>query len=86
MTLLSDRRSYEDVKAEFLCRERQIIDRCQKEVAAAQGALTKAKEMRERCQQMLDHMDYDGLRRVLSIREDKLAVLGIRVISGKVEL
>jgi len=68
----------EACKAHFLQREREILDRCSKEVAKAEIEAGKAKQLRERLEQLLCHMQYDGLTRTMHIRDDDLALLGFR--------
>jgi hypothetical protein len=76
----------EAAKAHYLKRERDILARCEKEVAEAGREKLKYTQKLSELDQLTNAMDYDGLRRVLSIREDTLNLLGFKVIQGKVQL
>lgn len=76
----------EACKAHFLKREREIMDRCSKMVADAGRSKLKYDEKLETLDKVFHHMEYDGVRRVLSIQEDRLALLGIKTVQGKVQL
>lgn len=76
----------EAARSHYLQRERDILARCEKEVADAGREKLKYTKKLSELDQLTNAMDYDGLRRVLSIREDTLNLLGFKVIQGKVQL
>lgn len=75
----------EAIKAEFLERERKILDNCARQVAEAGRSKLKYDEKLEALDLLFSHMEYDGMHRIMTIREDKLNLVGFKVIKGRVQ-
>lgn len=75
----------EACKAFYLKREREILERCADQVAEAGRSKLKYDELLDQLEQLFHHMEYDGMHRIMTIREDKLNLVGFKVIKGKVQ-
>lgn len=82
---MSQNSEIEACKAFYIKREREIMDNCAMMVAEAGRSKLKYDEKLEALDLLFSHMEYDGMHRIMTIREDKLNLVGFKVIQGKVQ-